>query len=47
VQHAIGVTLPAGWAEMLEEGLQETGGPLTAGERKWADGILNRKRKVA
>jgi Arc/MetJ-type ribon-helix-helix transcriptional regulator len=42
VKHAIGVALSdaAGWKEMLEADLQETGGPLTAKERKWADAIL-------
>jgi Arc/MetJ-type ribon-helix-helix transcriptional regulator len=52
VQHAVGVALSdaAGWAEMLQQSLHETGGPLTAKERKWADAILappKRKRKVA
>jgi Arc/MetJ-type ribon-helix-helix transcriptional regulator len=47
VKHAIGVALfdAAGWREMLDEALRQTGGPLTKKERAWADGIL--KGKVA
>ena len=30
----------AGWREMLGEALNQTGGPLTTKERKWAEGIL-------
>ena len=43
VQHAVGVGLSdaAGWREMLAEALQQTGGPLTAKERAWADTILS------
>ena len=43
VQHAVGVALhdAAGWKEMLEEALEETGGPLTENERAWADGLLS------
>lgn len=42
VQHAIGVSLDdvAGWHEMLDEALAETGGPLTEEERRWADEAL-------
>ena len=57
VKHAIGVALfdAAGWKEMLRDALQQTGGPLTADERKWADGKLSprlpqrpqKKRKAA
>ena len=57
VRHAVGVALfdAAGWREMLQEALKETGGPLTEKERVWADGILsaggqkkaNKKRKAA
>jgi Arc/MetJ-type ribon-helix-helix transcriptional regulator len=58
VKHAVGVALSdaAGWSEMLDLALKETGGPLTAKERTWADSILaphagsvarKRKRKVA
>jgi Arc/MetJ-type ribon-helix-helix transcriptional regulator len=48
VQHAVGVALhdAAGWKEMLEEALQQTGGPLTKDERAWADALLSpRERK--
>jgi Arc/MetJ-type ribon-helix-helix transcriptional regulator len=43
VQHAVGVALhdAAGWKEMLEDALQQTGGPLTKKERAWADGLLS------
>jgi Arc/MetJ-type ribon-helix-helix transcriptional regulator len=58
VKHAVGVALSdaAGWREMLDVALQQTGGPLTAKERTWADAILaprvgsdpgKRKRKAA
>lgn len=57
VQHAIGVALAdaAGWREMLDEALHQTGGPLTSQERTWADSILKpreekkraKKRKAA
>ena len=57
VQHAVTVALhdAAGWREMLEDALRQTGGPLTKEERAWADAILtgqettksSRKRKVA
>ena len=58
VKHAVGVALSdaAGWREMLDVALQETGGPLTAKERTWADAILvpgdrsgpgKRKRRAA
>jgi Arc/MetJ-type ribon-helix-helix transcriptional regulator len=42
VQHAVAVALQdaAGWREMLEEALQQTGGPLTEAERAWADSII-------
>lgn len=44
VQHAIGVSLDdvAGWQQMLDEALAETGGPLTDDERRWADEALGR-----
>ena len=48
VQHAVGVALhdAAGWKEMLEEGLQQTGGALTKNERAWADALVSpRARK--
>jgi Arc/MetJ-type ribon-helix-helix transcriptional regulator len=58
VKHAVGIALAdaAGWAEMLDLALEQTGGPLTAKEREWADAILDapprnapakRKRKAA
>ena len=42
VQHAINVALhdAAGWRELLEEALEQTGGPLTKKERSWADALL-------
>jgi Arc/MetJ-type ribon-helix-helix transcriptional regulator len=50
VQHAVGVALDdvAGWGAMLAQALQETGGPLTAEEKAWADealGIRTRRRR--
>jgi Arc/MetJ-type ribon-helix-helix transcriptional regulator len=57
VKHAVGVALhdAAGWKDMLQGALLETGGPLTKKERAWADAILSparhkkpsRKRKAA
>lgn len=46
VQHAVRVALHdvAGWGAMLAEGLAQTGGPLTARERAWADEILDAPR---
>ena len=45
VKHAVGIALhdAAGWKEMLDGALQETGGPLTKKERAWADTILSSK----
>ena len=42
VKHAVGVDLfdAAGWREMLEDALQQTGGPLRRKERAWADALL-------
>ena len=47
VQHAVGVALfdAAGWREMLEDALQQTGGPLTKKERDWADALLSPERQ--
>jgi Arc/MetJ-type ribon-helix-helix transcriptional regulator len=48
VQQAVRVALQdaAGWREMLETLLDQTGGPLTNKERAWADEILGyRPRK--
>ncbi|MGC2658915.1 MAG: ribbon-helix-helix domain-containing protein [Bryobacteraceae bacterium] len=58
VKHAVGVALSdaAGWKEMLDVALEQTGGSLTTKERTWADSILTppvrgrpakRKRKAA
>jgi Arc/MetJ-type ribon-helix-helix transcriptional regulator len=55
VQHAVSVSLAdvAGWGAMLGRALEQTGGPLTAKERAWADSVLHRraprkrKRKAA
>ena len=43
VKHAVGIALhdAAGWKEMLDEALQQTGGPLTKRERSWADALLS------
>jgi Arc/MetJ-type ribon-helix-helix transcriptional regulator len=45
IKHAVDVALAdaAGWAEMLRDGLEQTGGPLTDKERAWADRILSRE----
>ena len=45
-KHAIAVALhdAAGWRQMLDDALQQTGGPLTRKERAWADAILAPKR---
>jgi Arc/MetJ-type ribon-helix-helix transcriptional regulator len=42
VRHAVGVALDdvAGWGAMLARALEETGGPMTADERRWADEVL-------
>jgi Arc/MetJ-type ribon-helix-helix transcriptional regulator len=39
VKHAVGVALfdAAGWKDMLQDALQQTGGPLTKKERAWAE----------
>jgi len=56
VKHAVGVALldAAGWRELLEDALKQTGGPLTKKEREWADARLwlpgkkpPKKRKAA
>jgi len=43
VQYAVGIALSdaAGWKEMLEDALQQTGGALTKKERDWADELLS------
>ncbi|MFZ0159522.1 MAG: hypothetical protein WAL50_10880 [Kineosporiaceae bacterium] len=42
MQHAVGVALDdvAGWGVMLAQALGETGGPMSAEERTWADEVL-------
>ena len=50
VKHAVEVALydAAGWREMLQDALRQTGGPLTQKERAWADALLSpRARKRA
>ena len=57
VKHAVSVSLAdvAGWGAMLGLALEQTGGPLSADERAWADSVLRppvkskggRKRKRA
>jgi hypothetical protein len=46
VKHALNVVLSdaAGWKEMLEEALHQTGGPLRKKEWAWAGSILIPKR---
>ena len=43
VQHAVQVALSdaAGWRDMLDEALEQTGGALTKKERAWADAQLS------
>jgi Arc/MetJ-type ribon-helix-helix transcriptional regulator len=47
VKHAVGVALfdAAGWREMLEDALLQTGGPLIRTERAWADALLSPHRQ--
>jgi Arc/MetJ-type ribon-helix-helix transcriptional regulator len=47
IQHAVGVSLAdvAGWGAMLGLALDQTGGPLRAKERAWADSVLHAKPK--
>jgi Arc/MetJ-type ribon-helix-helix transcriptional regulator len=53
VQHAVAVAIDdiAGWGALLAAALRDTGGPLTAEEKAWADEILGvpkkRKRSAA
>lgn len=44
VKHAVEVALhdAAGWRQMLDGALKETGGPLSKKERAWADALLSR-----
>jgi len=48
VKHAVDVSLSdlAGWGALLGLALEETGGPLTAKERAWADAILRQRPKA-
>ena len=47
IKHAVEVSLAdvAGWGALLGVALQQTGGPLTAKERAWADSVLTGRRK--
>jgi Arc/MetJ-type ribon-helix-helix transcriptional regulator len=50
IQHAVEIALhdAAGWREMLEGALEQTGGRLSTKERAWADAVLSppaRKRR--
>ena len=47
VQHAVGVALDdvAGWGAMLAQALAETGGPISAEERRWADEVLDTSKR--
>jgi Arc/MetJ-type ribon-helix-helix transcriptional regulator len=47
VQHAVRIALhdAAGWREMLQDALQQTGGPLTKKEREWADALLSPQKQ--
>jgi len=47
VQHAVAVALDdvAGWGTLLAEALRDTGGPLSADEKAWADEILGVKKR--
>ncbi|MFT4009516.1 MAG: hypothetical protein QM655_05675 [Nocardioidaceae bacterium] len=42
VQHAVRTSLDdvTGWGALLAKALEETGGPMTAVERAWADQVL-------
>lgn len=44
VQHAVALALDdvSGWAALLQEALEQTGGPATADEQAWAEGVLSR-----
>jgi Arc/MetJ-type ribon-helix-helix transcriptional regulator len=47
VKRAVDVALQdaAGWRAMLDEAMQQTGGPLSAKERAWVDSLLPRRPK--
>ena len=42
VQHAVNIAIhdAAGWRELLQDAMDQTGGPMTRKERQWADGLL-------
>jgi hypothetical protein len=48
VKHAVAVSLSdvAGWGVLLGLALEETGGPLSAKERTWADSLLRPRPKA-
>jgi Arc/MetJ-type ribon-helix-helix transcriptional regulator len=47
VKHAVAVALfdAAGWREMLNDALRQTGGSPTNEERKWADALLRPRER--
>ena len=47
VKHAVGVALfdAAGWSQMMQDALHQTGGPLTRKERAWADAVLSSRAR--
>ena len=47
VQQAVRLALSdaAGWRDLLDEAIRETGGPLTKKERAWADELLGVRRR--
>lgn len=47
VQHAVSVALDdvSGWGAMLAAALRDTGGELTAAERRWADEMLGESKR--
>jgi Arc/MetJ-type ribon-helix-helix transcriptional regulator len=49
IKHAVGIALhdAAGWRDMLEGALMQSGGPLTKKERVWADALLSAKPRKA
>lgn len=46
VKHAVALSLSdvAGWGALLGLALEETGGPLSAKERAWADSFLHKRQ---
>lgn len=49
VQRAVGAALDdaAAWGRVLADALEQSGGPLTAAEREWADEILGNAERRA